>query len=188
MLSLFDGSAGPDGVQRLAEKLGAGALPGVTWLDLCMPVGSAGALALAAALDRGAMPRLQYLALVNLDIGDAALAALAPALRRRPALKKLFLDANHFGDKGLAALVAPLPPPAGTPPPAGGLKKLTELYLKDTQIFDAGCATFVAALKSGALPALKDLELEDIPASDAAIAAVCAALARSRKRQRPRQC
>ena len=119
-------------------------------------------------------------------IGDAALAALAPALRRRPALTSLAFVDNPFGDEGLAALVAP--PPAGTPPrPTGGLKKLELLDLRGTQITDAGCATLVAVLNSGALPALKDLELEDIPASDAAIAAVCAALARSRKRQRPRQ-
>ena len=71
------------------------------------------------------------------------------------------------------------PPPAGTPPPpAGGLKKLTELYLDDALITDAGCATVVAALDSGALPALEVLELEGIPASDAAQEAVREALER----------
>ena len=79
------------------------------------------------------------------------------------------------------------PPPAGTPPPpAGGLKKLTELYLDDALINDAGCATLAAALDSGALPALEELELEDIPASDAAQEAaqeaVRAALDRSERR------
>jgi len=133
-----------------------------------MHVGDAGATALAAALDRGALPRLQNLGLGNAAIGDAALAALAPALRRRPALEKL-LFGNPFGDEGL---VAP-PPPAGTPPPpAGGLKKLTELYLDDALITDAGCATLTAALGSGALPALEVLVLDGIPASDEAKAAV----------------
>ena len=56
--------------------------------------------------------------------------------------------------------------------PAGGLKKLELLDLSGTQINDAGCATLVAALDSGALPALKELDLGDIPASDAAKAAV----------------
>ena len=64
------------------------------------------------------------------------------------------------------------PPPAGTPPrPAGGLKKLKELHLEGTEITDAGCATLVAALDSGALPALEQLYLDGIPASAAARAA-----------------
>ena len=69
--------------------------------DLC--VGDAGASALAAALDRGALPRLEYLALRSAAIGDAGLAALAPALRRQPALEHLYLAGNPFGDEGLAA-------------------------------------------------------------------------------------
>ena len=86
---------------------------------------------------------------------------------------------NPFGDEGLAALVAP-PPPAGTPPPpAGGLKKLELLDLDRTQITDAGCATLVAAIDRGALPALVKLELEDIPASAMAHKAVRAAIAMS---------
>jgi hypothetical protein len=175
------GSAGPDGVQRLAEGLVAGALPAVTHLNIYdMHVGDAGAWALAAALDRGALPRLEGLVLMNAGIGDAALVALAPALRRRPALEHLCLFGNPFGDEGLAALVAP-PPPAGTPPlPTGGLKKLRRLDLDYTQVSDAGCAALAAALDSGALPALKTLQLDGIPASDAATDAVDEALERSR--------
>ena len=60
------------------------------------------------------------------------------------------------------------------------LKKLKELHLSYTQVSDAGCATLVAALGSGALPALEELELYGIPASDAAIDAVYEAVARSR--------
>eukprot|EP00964_Phaeocystis_antarctica_P132745 scaffold96862_cov62-Phaeocystis_antarctica.AAC.4 len=168
-------SPGPDGVQRLAEGLGAGALPTVMHLDLCMRVGDAGASALAAALGRGALQRLDSLALTQTAIGDAALVALAPALRRLPALESLYLYLNPLGDEGLAALVGP-PPPAGTPP-AGGLKKLKWLDLDDTRVTDAGCAALAAALNSGALPALRTLTLENIPASDAAKAAVYAARA-----------
>ena len=180
------GSANPDGVQRLAEGLVAGSLSAVT--DLClggMHVSDAGASALAAALDRGALPRLENLILADVAIGDAALAALAPALRRRPALEELYLHNNPFGDAGLAALVPP--PPAGTPPPpTGGLKKLKMLDLDDTQVTDAGCAALAAALDSGTLPALMDLRLDDIPASGAAaMAAVYAALVRSRARAAP---
>ena len=127
------------------------------------------------------MPRLKSLALYAAAIGDAALAALAPALRRRPALKQLSLGANPLGDVGLAALVPPPPPPAGTPPlPTAGLKHLKGLDLRITQVNDAGCAALVAALDSGALPALDTLYLGGIPASDAAIEAVHAALARRR--------
>ena len=110
-------------------------------------------------------------------IGDAGLVALAPALRRRPALTCLHLSSNLFGDEGLAALVAP-PPRAGAPPTTtAGLKKLKLLDLASTQVTDAGCAILTAALKSGALPALKKLLLSGIPASAAAQAAVCDARA-----------
>ena len=169
------GSAGLDGVQRLAEELGAGALPAVTFLSLCgMHVGDAGASALAAALGQGAMPRLKILVLCNTAIGDAGLVALAPALRRRPALELLFLWGNPLGDEGLAALLAPLPQPAGAlPPPTGVLAKLKMLYLSGTQVTDAGCATLAAALDSGALPALNELFLMNgTPASAAACISV----------------
>ena len=176
-LFLSEPAAGPDGVQRLAEKLGAGALPAVTWLTLnSMHVGDAGASALAAALGRGALPRLKHLRLYSAAIGDAGLVALAPALRRLPALENLWLGFNPFGDEGLAALVAPQQP-AGAPPPTGGLAKLKELYLGHTQITDAGCAALAAALDSGALPALQTLSLYGIPVSAAAKAAVYAARA-----------
>ena len=181
------GSAGPDGVQQLADGLIAGALPAVTFLVInSMHVGDAGASALAAALDRGALPRLKVLDLGHAAIGDAALVALAPALRRRPALEDLCLYDNPFGDEGLAALVPP-PPPAGTPPPpAGGLKNLELLNLNGSQVTDAGCAALVAALDSGALPALerpaggrkqlKWLDLRRTKVSDAGCAALAAVL------------
>ena len=90
-------------------------------------MGDAGASALAAALGQGALPRLKSLALDSAAIGDAGLVALAPALRRRPALEWLGLYGNPFGDEGLAALVAP-PPAAGAPPPTtGGLAQLKVL-------------------------------------------------------------
>jgi hypothetical protein len=121
-LRLVQPTAGHDGVQRLAEGLVAGSLLAVAVLDISdMHVSDAGASAIAAALDRGALPRLDYVVLTNAAIGDAALVALAPALRRRPALESFFLYYNPLGDEGLAALLAPPPPAAGTPTrPAGG--------------------------------------------------------------------
>ena len=173
-LVLWEPTAPTDGLQRLAEKLGAGALPAVTYLDLYSThVGDAGASALAAALGRGAMPRLKHLYLSNTAIGDSALVALAPVLRRLPALENLGLGGNSFGDEGIAALVAPPPPAAGAPPTTtGALTKLKELHLWHTQISDAGCATLAAALDSGSLPALERLFLRGIPASDEVKAAV----------------
>ena len=171
-LYIFEPDAGPDGMQRLAEKLGAGALPAVTtffWES--MEMGDAGASALAAALGRGALPRLKKLHLHSAGIGDAGLVALAPALLLRlPALEKLRLWGNPFGDEGLAALVAPLPPPpAGAlSPPTGVLTKLKELDLGHTQITDAGCAALAAAFDGAVLPALEDLNLHRILASEAA--------------------
>jgi len=183
-LSLFRPTAGPDGVQRLVEKLGAGALPAVTHLDLdSMHVGDAGASALAAALGRGALPRLKRLYLINAAIGDAGLVALAPALRRLPALERLGLVGNPFGDEGLAALVAPPPPPAGAPPPPTGvLTKLKVLSLINTQITDAGCAALASALDSGALPALEEFHELGTRWSAAAKAAVMEALERTASR------
>ena len=172
-LWLCEPAAGPDGMQRLADKLGAGSLPAVAYLNLNNThVGDAGASALAAALGRGALPRLKRLYLGNTAIGDAGLLALAPALRRLPALESLDFQGSQFGDAGLAALVAP-PPPAGAPPPTtGGLAKLESLYLILTQITDSGCATLAAALDSGTLPALKRLYLAGTQASATAKATI----------------
>eukprot|EP00964_Phaeocystis_antarctica_P129057 scaffold92907_cov63-Phaeocystis_antarctica.AAC.2 len=171
-LTLNENSAGPDGMQRLAEGLGTGALPSVSTLSLSMHMGDAGALALAAALGRGALPRLTSLSLNSAAIGDAGLVALAPALRRMPALESLCLHANPLGDEGIAALVAPPLPAGAPPPPTGVLTKLKQLYLGFTQVSDAGCTTLAFALDSDALLALEILHLGDTPASAAATAAV----------------
>eukprot|EP00964_Phaeocystis_antarctica_P026348 scaffold14840_cov66-Phaeocystis_antarctica.AAC.7 len=175
----YEPTAGPHyGVPRLAAGLGAGALPAVTYLAIsAVHVGDAGASALAAALGRGALPRLEGLDLNSAAIGDAGLVALAPALRRLPALKQLGLGDNPLGDEGLAALLAPPPPAGALPPPTGVLTKLKFLNLNWTQVTDAGCAALAAVLGSGALPALKELNLGGIPASAAAIATVYAARA-----------
>ena len=172
-LCLNERAAGhEDGVQRLAEKLSARALPGLTSVSFNnMHVGDAGASALAAALDRGALPRLKHLYLSNAAIGDAGMVALAPALRRLPELRTLCLSRNRLlGDEGAAALVAPPPPPAGAPPPPTGVLMTSELrrvWLIDTRITDTGCAALAAALRSGALPALQNVFLFRISASAA---------------------
>ena len=57
------------------------------------------------------------------------------------------------------------------------------LNLNETQITDAGCATLAAALDSGALPALRTLLLNGIPASEAARDAVYAARANLKSKE-----
>ena len=160
-------------VQRLAMELGAGALPALTTLSIqMMHAGDAGASALAAALGRGALPRLRILQLSTCAIGDAGLVTLAPALRRLPALERLCLSRNPIGDEGFVALVPPPPPAGALPPPTAVLPKLKFIDLSYTQVSDAGCATFAAALVNGALPALVVLSLHNTLASAAAIASV----------------
>ena len=179
--NLPTGKSGPDGVQRLAAGLRAGALPALTLLQLDnMYVGNAGASALGAALSLGALPRLEKLLLDTNGIGDAGLIALAPALRRLPALQQLLLVHNPLGDEGLAALVAPPPPP---PPPTGVLlpptevlTKLKELTLSYSQISDAGCAALAAAFDRGALPECNMLNMRGNSAGSAAQANVVRAL------------
>ena len=149
-------------MQRLFKGLGVGALPALTTLHLESDMGGrddprlgdVGAAALAAALGRDALPRLESLDLHAAAIGDAGLVALAPGLRRLPGLEQLSLNFNPFGDEGLAALVAP-PLPAG----ARVLTKLKELNLEGSQVSDVGCAALAAALDSGALPALQKIRL-----------------------------
>ena len=163
-LVLCESAAGPDGMQRLADKLGAGALPAMTALTLSSTrLGDEGVPALAAALGRGALPRLRSLGLANSDLTDAGLAAFAPTLRRLPKLETLYLSANPLGDEGIAALISP---------PTSGLAKLRGLFLNSTQVSDDGCATLASALGKGAMPALEILYLEDAAASAAAKASV----------------
>ena len=173
-------SAPNAGLEKLAKNLGVGALPAVIRVRFVkLHLGEAGASALAAALvDRGAMRPLEHLELSDAAISDAALVALAPALRRRLALEYINLSFNPFGDEGLAALLAPPRPVGAPPPPKGVLAKLKTLYLRGTQVSDAGCAALTAALDSGALPALEMLCLDSTPASAAAKAAVEEALKR----------
>ena len=63
--------------------------------------------------------------------------------------------------------------------PTGGLKKLSTLDLAGTQVTDAGCATLIAALDDGTLPALWCVHLDGFCASSAAKDAVYEAMRRA---------
>ena len=112
----------------------------------CRPPGSsrgpsgrhAGTTALAAALSRGALPKLEMLFLGGNKIDDQGLIALAAPLRKRPHLTTLDIGVNQIGDEGVAALVAP---------GEGVLPKLELLDLEGNKLTDKGCASLAAALQ-----------------------------------------
>ena len=146
----------PEMVIRFVGALGDAAMSRVTELrveaveydDDDDARGDVVASALGTALARAAFPNLKRIRLARSGIGDAGLVALAPALRRRPALCEIDLDDNPLGDAGVAALVGP-----GT----GSLDALRTLSIRHTEITDVGCAALEAALDSGALSRLEFL-------------------------------
>jgi len=150
------------GVQALCEGLGQGAAPSLLSLHLGTAIGPAGAESLAAALSKGAMPRLVRLLLNGNPIGNRGAAALAAPLRKLPALRDLGLAKCQVGDEGVASLFANLG--------KDDFKALHDLDLNDNKITDAGCATLAHVLGALpiALPMLTTLALHGNPASAAA--------------------
>ena len=69
-------------------------------------IGDAGAAALAAALRKGAAPKLEWIVLSENAIGDAGLAALAAALLEgaAPKLERISLDGNPASAAAVLAL------------------------------------------------------------------------------------
>ena len=170
-LDLSHNQFGDAGAQALFDGLGPGSLPSLRSLNISgNNIRPAGVEALVTALSSGAMPKLEELYLCENVIGNQGVAALAPALKKLPALKVLDLGNDGIGDEGLASLLDNLG--------KDDFKKLTRLYLDGNLLTDKGCATIVAALKAGALPALKACELisDEMHASEEACAAVKAAL------------
>ena len=78
---------------------------------------------------------------------------------------------------GLGGAGTPTSAPAAPRPlPAGSTPSLEALNLEVNQVGGAGCAALVAALSRGAMPLLRHIGLGGNRASDAARAAVGAAL------------
>ena len=163
---------GDVGLRAICAGLGPGAAPSLNHLNLAgNKFGPVGAEALAAALRRGAMPKLEELYISSNPISNQGATALALPLRTRPLLKELLLHGCAIGDEGVASLVADLG--------KDDFKKLEVLYLYRNEMTDAGCATLIAALKSGAMPNLEAGELaaeDNDAASDEAVRAVDEAL------------
>jgi len=173
-LDLSGNSFGDQGLQFLVEGLGRGAVPSLKTLELSsVDFGPVGAEAFAAALRMGALPNLEILFLGNSKMGKGV-AALAPGLKKLPALRLLDLGVSEIDDEGVSSLLDNLG--------KDEFKALEELHLDGNLLTDKGCATVVAALKAGALPAIKEFYHPDeasmitVHASEEACAAVDAAL------------
>jgi hypothetical protein len=149
-LDLYVPAAGPEGMQRLAAGLGAGALPAVIdfWI-VDMHVGDAGASALAAALGQGALPRLESLALRSAAIGDAALVASRRPCAGSPHWRASLSMATRSAMRASPPSWRRRRQQVRRRRRGGGLAKLKALHLNGTQITDAGCATLAAALEQG---------------------------------------
>ena len=165
------------GMQAMCESLSFGALPSLRVLQLgSNQLGPAGAEALAAALRRGALPNLEVLYLSNnSELGNQGMAMLAAPLCKLPTLKALHLFNCEIGDEGVASLVADLG--------KDDFKALETLNLDYNFVTNEICAMLVTAIKAGAFPSLKDLDVHPCPltegpsASRAARESVLAALA-----------
>lgn len=106
--------------------------------------------------------------------GDAGVAALGAALAGGavPRLRSLYLDRVDGGNDGVVALAR------GVAARHGLLAQLSELWLSNNQIGDAGAAALFAALGAGALPSLGDLRLQFNTLGDASAATLADALTR----------
>jgi len=160
-------------LQALCEGLARGAAPSLLILRLSSnnfgPAGTEPSpLPSAGARCQSSMPG-------GNPIGNQGVAALAPPLRKMPALKELLLGNCEIGDEGVASLVDNLG--------KDEFKVLEELSLNNNKITNVGMAKLLAALDAGGLPKLARpckyvLDLEDNPASAVAVAAVQCALAK----------
>ena len=147
-----------EGMVALCDGLGRGAAPSLRKFDVGYPyaggapgyknnIGPVGAEALAAALRRGAPPKLRALNLNGNPIGKQGMAALATPLRKLPALQTLSLANCDIDDEAVATLLANL-----------GKDDFHELYsfsLGRNKITDVGASKLVAALDAGGMPELR---------------------------------
>ena len=140
-LQLYGNPLGDAGVQTLFDGLVHGGLSLAGFICNDVEIGPAGAEALAAALRKGAMPKLHTLFYGYNDFGDQGVASLATQLRKHPALECLFLTGCGITDEGVASLLDDLG--------KDDFKKLTGLYIDNNEITDKGCATIAAALDGG---------------------------------------
>jgi Leucine-rich repeat (LRR) protein len=124
---------------------------------------------LVAALQAGAMPELNNLALEDNKLTDAGLETLRPLLAGRLS-KQLtrFAYGRGMTGAGMSTLVALLAD--------GHLVNLEELDLSNNELSDAGAQALAAALSAGQLPKLKELRVNGNAIGDAGAEALAAAV------------
>ena len=156
-----------------AQLLAPEALCGCPLLgELCLNSNklSASVHKLAAALDAGALPRLTRLNLINNEIDDTGVVALARALGARAEagrelkLKRLQLENNMWGVAGLTALVDVML--------AGGLPALEQLDIHSNKKLhkdnDECKAAVAKAVEVAVQLGLKELKIGMLPPFDKA--------------------
>ena len=153
-----------------AQLLAPEALCGCPLLgELCLNSNklSASVHKLAAALDAGALPRLTRLNLINNEIDDTGVVALARALGAAAAgrkLKRLQLENNMWGVAGLTALVEVML--------AGGLPALEKLEIHSNKKLhkdnDECKAAVAKAVEVAVQLGLKELKIGMLPPFDKA--------------------
>lgn len=168
-LQLGSNQLGDEGAGHFAAALAG--MPALATLNLShCHIGDAGLCALAAALGRGACPRLALLTMPeNGGVGDEGASALAGSLGALAALVELRLTKARLGDAAAAAIAAAIA--------RGHCGAMRKLWLYDNRIGDAGAASLAAAVRGGGVPHLM-LHLANNQIGDAgaeAFAAACSA-------------
>ena len=137
-------------VNSFCECLRCVWLPCLTTLSFTRcSLGPAVAEALTAAISRGALPRIENLAVGGNSFGTEGGATLAASLRKLRALRVLQFWGCCIGDEGVVSLFANLG--------KDDFKALTGLHFSGNLASDVGCAAIVASLNSDAMPALRHL-------------------------------
>ena len=161
-LLLAHNHLGCAGLQALCAGLGGGGGGGgrapSTLVKLNLSYNNllpSGAEALAGALGRGALPKLEELFLTANHLGDQGVATLAVPLRALPALIVLQLGNNGIGEQGVVSLVASLGANDD------GFNSLKKLGLRGNKLTDKGCATLASAIDGGGMPMVEQVQLLD---------------------------
>ena len=146
---------GDAGMHALCSGLDTGAAPFVAYLYLGgSGFGLSGATAFAAALQRGAMRRLETLSLFAIPLGSAGVAVLAAVLRKLPVLTSLDLEETDLGDEGVASLVADLG--------EDDFKALEHIDLDSNRLTIVSGTVIASAIGGSALPRLRSVRFDDL--------------------------
>ena len=153
----------PRGIGALAEAGRGGAMKALKTLEVGenKTICNEGAQLMAGALKAGAFPSCIGLSFMDCGLSDTGVAALAAS---RDGLSSFMMGHVALGD--CSALAAALS--------GGALPVLSQLWLAESTISDAGCAALAAALDGGAVPRLQTLNMGAARKDDPVLKAACA--------------